>query len=60
MAHFILCTKIIINEGTIDLFFNHVFQYHDFPKYIIFDHGPQFASKFYKQLEFLGVKVKLA
>jgi hypothetical protein len=27
-THFILYTKIIINEGTTKLFFNHVFQYH--------------------------------
>jgi hypothetical protein len=46
MAHFIPCTKTIINEGTIKLFFDHVFQYHGLLEDIIFDRGPQFASKF--------------
>jgi hypothetical protein len=48
MIHFILCTKIIIGKGTTKLFFDHVFLYHGLPKDIIFDHGLQFASKFWK------------
>jgi len=47
-THFILYTKIIINEGTTKLFFNHVFRYHGQSKDIIFYHEPQFASKFRK------------
>ncbi len=59
--HFISCTKIIVGEGTTKLIFDHVFVYHGVPKDIIFYHGPQFASKFWKQLfELLGVKVKLS
>jgi len=46
MIHFIPCTKTIIGEGTIKLFFDHVFLYHDLFEDIIFEHGPQFASKF--------------
>jgi hypothetical protein len=35
--------------------------YHGLPKDIIFDHGLQFASKFWKWLfELLGVKMKLS
>jgi hypothetical protein len=40
MAHFILCTKTIIGEGTTKLFFNHVFWYHGLFKEIIFYYGP--------------------
>ncbi len=61
MVHFIMCTKTIINERTTKLFFDHVFQYHGLPENIIFDHGHQFVSKFWKQLfELLSVKVKLS
>jgi hypothetical protein len=48
MIHFIPCNKIIIGKKRVKLFFDHVFQYHDLPKDIIFDHGPQFASKFWR------------
>jgi hypothetical protein len=58
MAHFIPCNKLIIGEKLTKLFLDHVFWYHGLPKYIIFDHGFQFASKFWKRLfELLGVKV---
>jgi len=46
MVHFILCTKTIIGERIVELLFDHDFQYHGLPKYIIFDHGLQFVSKF--------------
>ncbi len=46
MVHFILCTKIITNEGIPKLFFDHAFQYHGFPNDIISNHEPSFASKF--------------
>ncbi len=46
MVHFIPCNKLIIGERTTKLFFDHVFQYHDFSKDIILNYGPQFASKF--------------
>jgi hypothetical protein len=46
---------------TAKLFLDHVFQYHSLLKYIIFDHGLQFASKFWKKLfELLGMKLKLS
>jgi hypothetical protein len=40
MVHFIPCTKTIIGERTVKLFFNHVFQYHGLSKNIIYDCGP--------------------
>jgi hypothetical protein len=46
MVHLIPCTKVITSGGTTKLFLNHVFRYHGLPKDIIYDHGPQFASKF--------------
>jgi hypothetical protein len=59
MVHFIWCTRTIISKGTTKLFLDHVFRYHGLFEDIIFDNGPQFASKFLKQLfELLGVKVK--
>ncbi len=61
MVHFIMCTKTIISERTTKLFLDHVFLYHGLSKDIIFYHGFQFASKFWKQLfKLLGVKVKLS
>jgi hypothetical protein len=59
MVHFIQCIKTI-NERTTKLFLDHVFLYNGSPKDIIFDHGLEFTSKFWKQLfKLLGVKVKL-
>jgi hypothetical protein len=46
MAHFIPCNKSITSKKTAKLFIDHVFHYHGFPKDIVFDRGPQFASKF--------------
>jgi hypothetical protein len=60
MVHFIPCIKTIIGKGIAKLFLDHVFQYHGLLD-IISNHGPQFASKFSKQLfELLGVNVKLS
>jgi hypothetical protein len=61
MVHFIMCTKIITNKRTTKLLPDHVFLYHGLLKDISFDHGLQFASKFWKWLfKLLGVKVKLS
>jgi hypothetical protein len=61
MVHFIPCNKSIPSKNITKLFFDNVFHYHGFFKDIIFDSGPQFTSKFWKQLfELLGVKVKLS
>jgi hypothetical protein len=48
IAHFIPCNKSIIGEKIAKLFLDHVFCYHELLEYIIFDHGPQFVSKFEK------------
>ncbi len=50
MVYFISCTEIIINEGITKLFLDHVFWYHCVFEHIVAHHGPQFASKFWKQL----------
>jgi hypothetical protein len=61
MVHFILYNKSIIDEKIVKLFLDRVFHYHGLPKNIIFNHGPQFSSKFWKRLfELLDVKVKLS
>ncbi len=55
---FYFSNKTIIGEKTSKLFFNHVFRYHGLYEDIIFNHKPQFASKFWKRFsELLGVKV---
>jgi hypothetical protein len=60
MVHFIPYNKSITDEKTIKLFFDHVFHYHGIFENIVFNHGPQFASKFLKRFfELLDVKVKL-
>jgi hypothetical protein len=46
MVHFIPCNKSIIGERITKLFFDHVFRYDGFSKYIISYRGPQLASKF--------------
>jgi glycosylphosphatidylinositol phospholipase D len=48
MFHFIFCNKMIIGEKITKLFLDHVFSYHSFPQDIIYDHEPQFASKFWR------------
>jgi len=48
MAHLIPYNKRITGEKTTKLFLDHVFCYHGFPKDIISNHGPRFASKFWK------------
>jgi hypothetical protein len=45
IIHFILCTKTITSERTTKLILDHVFWYHGLFEGIIFDRGPQFASK---------------
>jgi hypothetical protein len=62
MVHFIPCNKTIISKKTIKLFFDHVFQYRGFFfKDIIFDRGPQFASKFWKRFfDLFNMKMKLS
>jgi hypothetical protein len=61
MVHFIPCNKTIISKKIAKLFLDHVFQYHGLLEDIVFNRGPQFASKFWRRLfELLGVKVKLS
>jgi hypothetical protein len=61
MVHFTPCNKSITGEKTTKLFLDHVFHYHGLLENIVFNFGPQFAPKFWKQLfELLGVKVKLS
>jgi hypothetical protein len=48
MAHFIPCNKSITSEKTVKLVIDRVFCYHGLLENIVFYHGPQFASKFWK------------
>lgn len=61
MAHFIPTTTTITAEGTADLYLQHVFRIHGFPKDIVSDRGPQFTSKFWSRLmELCDVKQNLS
>ncbi len=61
MVHFIPCNKSITSKKTTKLFLHHVFHYHELLEDVIFYCGPQFASKFWKQLfKLLNAKMKLS
>ncbi|CAG8765349.1 10970_t:CDS:1 [Dentiscutata erythropus] len=61
MAHFIAYNKNVNTEQTARLIFQEVVRLHGAPEEIILDRGPQFASKFWKQLfKLLGMKVNLS
>jgi glycosylphosphatidylinositol phospholipase D len=61
IIHFIHCKKTITNKKIVKIFLAHIFQNHGLLEDIIFYHGPQFASKFWRRLfELFGVKVKLS
>ena len=61
--HYIPCTKDNNNtnaKATANLFFCHVWCHHGLPISLIFDRGPQFASKMWDLLcKLLGIKAKL-
>ena len=48
--HLIPCKTTITAEELAELFSDRVFLYHGLPKTIVSDHGPQFASRFWKHL----------
>jgi len=61
MAHFIPTTTNITAEGTADLYMQHIFRIHGFPKDIVSDRGTQFTSKFWSRLmELCDVKQNLS
>lgn len=61
MAHFIPCKKSITAVETAKLVLSNIVRLHGVPDEIISDRGPQFASKFWKELlTSLGVRVKLS
>ena len=49
-AHFIPCSSNISAEGVAQLFINHVWKLHGFPKSIITDRDPKFVSAFWREL----------
>ncbi len=61
MAHFTPCSKLITTEETVQLILDGIVRLHGLPEEIIFDRGPQFASKFWRRLfELLGVDIWLS
>jgi hypothetical protein len=46
MAHFTPCSKSITAKKTAQLILDGIVRLHGLPKEIVFDNGPQFASKF--------------
>ena len=61
MAHFIPCTKTIIEKETAKLFFDNIYHIHGFPNDIISDRRAQFTSNFWRGLfQLLGIKINLS
>jgi hypothetical protein len=50
LQHFIPCSTTIDAEGLAELFLSNIFHLHGLPETIVSDHGPQFASCFWKHL----------
>jgi hypothetical protein len=60
-THYLPCLTTINTPKTDDLFFHEILRLNGLPKTIVLDHGPQFASKFWKHLfEVLGVDIHLS
>jgi hypothetical protein len=58
MAHFTPCSKSITTEETTQSILDEIVRLHGLPEEIVFDKGPQFASKFWRHLfELLGVDI---
>jgi len=49
-AYFIPTNMTLTSNGTATLFRDHVFREHGIPEKVISDRGPQFVSKFMKEL----------
>jgi transposase InsO family protein len=61
MAHFTPCSKSITAKETAQLILDGIVQLHGLPEEIVFDRGPQFASKFWRRLfELLKVDIRLS
>lgn len=50
MRHFLPTTTAVDAEETAKLFIQHVFKLHGLPETIVCDRGPQFVSRFFRQL----------
>ena len=60
-AHFISTTSDVDAERTADIFLQNVWKYHGTPKQVISDRGPQFVSRFLKEMfKKLGIKGSLS
>ncbi|CEO95067.1 hypothetical protein PBRA_009599 [Plasmodiophora brassicae] len=61
MAHFIPCKETTTAEQLADLFLSNVFRLHGLPDDVTSDRGPQFVSKFWRQLlDRLGTRRNLS
>jgi transposase InsO family protein len=60
-AHFILTHTTINTEGTALLFLKEVWKHHGTPRVVISDRGPQFITRFMRELyKLLGIKLALS
>jgi transposase InsO family protein len=50
MRHFVACNESVSAEDLADMFVAHVWKLHGLPDDIFSDRGPQFASRFWRQL----------
>ena len=61
MSHLIPCKETIDAPGTAKLILNHVVKLHGLPDEVISDRGPQFTSKFWREVcSRLGIERKLS
>jgi len=57
-AHFIPMHMTVIAEGAAQLFLHQVWKLHGLPKYVVLDRGPQFITRFTRELyRLLGIKL---
>ena len=60
-VYFIPCNETVDSEGTARLYKDNVWRHEGFPKIVISDRGPQFASKFTAYLcKILGIKQNIS
>ena len=60
MVHFIPLPKLPSAKETAEVMIRHVFRHHGFPKDVVLDRGPQFASRFWKAFcSLLGATISL-
>ena len=57
-VHFVATHTVVLAEGAVRLFLNHIWKLHGLPHAVVSDRGPQFVADFMHELyRILGIKV---